>query len=170
MLVARKLVTEFRDDAPFAPDDLAAALNTWATKKPKALKSKTVSDRTMRKAADEAEFCMRTGEWAAARPLHFVALYAHLHERVYGAAPLELGPTERLHAAGMAAQMLKKHFGHQAAEMAEFMRWVWTREQGREKWRRDNDRPGGRIGWRFQFNGSLLTDYRVDQARTAGRK
>jgi len=168
MLVARKIVTEFQQ-SPFDTDDLAKSLDVWATRKPRA-KSKGVGDKPMRKAADEAEHFMRTGEWDAARPIHFVALYAHLHESVYGAAPVELGPTERLHACGAAKRMLEKHFDHQSAEMAAFMRWAWTREKGREQWRRDNDRSGGRIGWSLMFNGALLTDFRIDLARTRLRK
>ena len=103
--------------------------------------------------------------WSEATALDFVALYAILHKSVYQVEAVELGPTERLHAAGAARRLMKKEFGDVSSLMMFYMRWAWTREEGREKWRRDNNRDGGRLGWKLMFNGSLLTDYRVSAKR-----
>jgi len=135
-------------------------------KKPKA---KTIADGAWGKALSWAEEAMRTGDWGDAAPRHYVAAYALLHERTYGVAPAELTPTTRLHAAGMAANLLRREFDGEPGEMAAFLRWTWQREKERETWRRANGRDGGRIGYRLQFTGGLLTDYRVAKARRAGR-
>lgn len=156
-------------EVDFDTEKLSEHLGRWSEKAPRK-KGGTISDGRIRAATAEVLDSMKSGDWADARSVHFVALYAHLHEGVYGAPPAELSPSVRLRASGMAARLLEKHFGGDRGEMAEFMRWTWTREKSREKWRRDNDRPGGRIGWRIQFNGALLDDYRVDIARTKGRK
>jgi hypothetical protein len=148
----------------------ARKLAVWS-EKPESTKqrTKTIADGAWEKACNEARAMMRSADWNEATPRHFVAAYAMLHERVYGAAPGELTPTVRLQAAGAAGRMLKQEFDGDNAQMAAFLHWTWMREKGREDWRRANRREGGRIGWRLQFNGSLLTDYRVDKARKAGR-
>lgn len=129
----------------------------------------TISDSQWGRMRDAVDAYMQLGDWANATPRDFVVLYAILHERVYGVAASELTPAERLHAAGAAARMLAREFAGDPNEMAEFMRWAWQREAVREKWRRDNNRDGGRIGWRLMFNGSLLTDWRLERTRRHAR-
>ena len=141
----------------------------WANKS-KRIKSKTVPNKRFTLATDEAVQRMRDGDWEGTGTLTFIGLYAYLHNAVYGCEPGELGPTERLRAAGMARRMLDRDFDGDAAAMADFMRWCWKRESDREKWRRETGNEGGRISWMLQFGGKLLTDYRVDLARAKARR
>lgn len=113
----------------------------------------------------EANEMRQSGEWERATAQHFVALYAILHKLVYEIEPLELNDTVRTKAVIMASQCLKKHFNGDSSQMAMFMDYVWTKEKSREKWRRDNQREGGRIGWYRQFDGSLVTDWIADARR-----
>jgi hypothetical protein len=100
---------------------------------------------------------------------HFVAMYADLHEKVYGIAPVELDDGKVFHMAKQAAdRLLEKHFGGDPGEMVTFVLWVWDREKGREDWRRGGIKSGGRIGWRLQFGGALVSDYRLDAVRRNG--
>jgi hypothetical protein len=148
----------------------ARNLEAWVGSKDRREKPKTIADAQWRKAREWAEGAMRDGDWSEALPRHFVAAYELLHERTYGVAPAELTPAVRLQAAGLAAAMLRKEFDDDPEEMAEFLRWTWNQEAKTEKWRRANNRDGRRIGFRLQFTGALLTDYRISKKRRAGAR
>lgn len=135
----------------------------------KKARSKTISASVFNRARLEAKEMMRTREWKDATARHLVALYDLMHEKVYGVEALELGPSERHKAALIAGNMIKRYFDGDVVACVEFLRWVWTREIAREKWRRDNRVSGQRIGIRLMFSGSLVTDYRVDMARNPDR-
>ena len=150
--------------------DIARQWEEWGSSRGEKRDRKTITDGRFDKAVREAEAMMRGGDWADAKPLHFVALYVVLHEGVYGVSPGELGPQQRLQACGFAHRLLKHEFDEEPAAMAAFVRWTWQREKEREQWRRANARSGGRIGWRLQFSGTLLTDYRIDCERRKGRR
>jgi hypothetical protein len=93
-------------------------------------------------------------------------LYAMLHEVVYDVAPLELeGATEFAVAQLHVGRFLREVFEGDAERCASFIKWTWRREESREKWRRDNGRDGGRIGWRLQFNRSVVSEWNVDSGR-----
>lgn len=136
----------------------------------KRARSKTISASVFNRARLEAEEMVRTREWSGATARHLVALYDLMHEKVYGVEALELGPSERHKAALIAGNMIKRYFNGDVEACVEFLRWVWTREMGREKWRRENQQSGQRIGIRLMFSGSLVTDYRVDLARNPDRR
>lgn len=104
-------------------------------------------------------------------PRHLVALYAKLHEQVYGAAPGELEEGASFLAASSSAEKLvRASFGGSTREAIEFLRWTWRRERNVVKRRREDGATGRRIGWRLQFaSAALLTDYRVDLAQRSER-
>ncbi len=141
----------------------------WASK-PARGKSKGMSVDTMARAANEMNRMVAEQDWSGAQGKHFVALYAFLHLRVYGVESADLGSSERVYASGAATRMLEREFGGDGAQMAEFMRWCWQREKKTEAWRRANHRSGRRVSWRLQFGGVLLTDWRVEVARTKGKQ
>lgn len=147
---------------------VAGALAAWSgASKPKR-SSSGISPSKWRKHVDDVREMMTSAEWDDANALHLVALYAILHEGVYKvvAAELESSPKERLAATGAAARMLKAHFDGDACKMASFIRWVWLREEWREKKRRDEGTTSSfRVGWRLQFNASLFTEWRLDRVR-----
>lgn len=138
-------------------------------KEPKKPRTITTTKAKRDKDARECKERREQGDWAGARPGHFVALYGACHEKIYGFIPSELESGKEYALAILAAsRMLRSEFEGKSEIMVEFMRWAWKREEGREKWRRDNGKSGQRLGWRLQFNGSLLSDYRVDLARRKG--
>lgn len=150
--------------SPKTLDDWA---NETVTGKPKGEKRNTKSIATAQfdRARVEVEAMMKSGEWEGTSARHLVALYALMHERVYGVAAAELGPKERYTSCLRAGTLVKREFGGDYVEAVEFMRWAWTREKSREKWRRENGKDGGRIGPGLMFGGALLTDYRLAMAR-----
>jgi hypothetical protein len=163
------------DDDLFAPDEPASAKHLTASQsvlefaRPAIERKKRpfrVTPKVVAAALVEAAERAQSGNWRGATGRHLVGLYAHLHEGVYGVAPAELDAQGWAFASAAAARMTDRHFAGDLERSVLFMRWVWRREEDREKWRRANGREGGRIGWRFQFGAaSLVDDYRVDQAR-----
>lgn len=105
-----------------------------------------------------------------------VALYAALHHAVYGVFPGELQGKTWVYACAAAKRLVTEQFAGDYDAAREFLRWVWQREQGREKWRRENlgkkggsANASGRIGWALQFaRQALVTDYRTAQNRELG--
>ena len=130
---------------------------------------KTIAAAAFGRALAEVDAMLVTGDWEGATPRHLVALYERMHERCYGVAPEELGPSERYNATLLAGNMVKNKFEGDLSACVEFMLWAWAREIEAEKWRRENDRSGRRIGVRLMFSGSLLTDYRYHLSRTSRR-
>lgn len=131
--------------------------------------------RSKRRAYDGSKFRARhkealemeeSGDWERATAQHFVALYAILHERVYGIKPLELNDSTRSKAAIMIARSLKDHFGSDPTLMAAFIGDQWNEERATEKWRRENKREGGRLDWYRLFEGSRATKWIMNQKRT----
>jgi hypothetical protein len=148
-----------------------AARNMLAFASPKIVsmerKRKFAASRTQVSAArGEMERRTSSGDWDGASPAAFVALYEWLHRCVYGVDAGDLDPRGWAFATSSARRMVEKDFGGDAAEAVAFMKWVWKREDGREKWRRENGRDGQTIGWRQLFGaGYLRTDYRISKAR-----
>jgi hypothetical protein len=140
--------------------------------KPKAKrKSFSTGDAAFERAKSQVMEMVHEGDFVRCKARHMVALYAVLHEKVYGIAPLELTPKTRALAQTFVTRLMKREFSQgeslDFAAMFSFMRWAWKREESREKWRRDHGRTGFRISWTYMFNGSLVTDYRLDRARVA---
>lgn len=153
MLVASQSVIDFASRA------IARAENP--KKRPMRVSPKRIAQALV-EAADRA----RRSDWEGATGAHLVGLYAHLHEGVYGVAATELDAQGWAFASAAANRMVGQQFGGSFESAVEFLRWVWRREEDREKWRRANGRSGGRLGWRVQFCARwLVDDYRVDVAR-----
>lgn len=160
-------VRAVEDDVRESADEL----EEWVAGKGRKNKKRpaTIPPKAWEKALAEAREMMAGGDWALATPRHYVAVYAIQHEVVYGVAPVELTPTARLRAAGMAANMLVRQLGGSQAAMAAFLRWTWQREAERERYRRDRGGGGGRLTAHAQFNGVVLTDYLLEQNRRRAR-
>lgn len=143
--------------------------NFAAPKDPKKRRTPNTDKSKRERDAREVEERREANDWESARPGHMVALYAMCHEKIYGFIPNELDKGKEYALAVLsAARMLKGEFRGESKIMVEFIRWTWRREQSREKWRRERGQGGQRIGWRLQFNGSMVSDYRVDLARRKG--
>ncbi len=110
---------------------------------------------------------MKRKDWDGMTSGKLVALYWLCHEKVYGVVPVEIDKTTAWETVmKVAGGMVKRHFDDDMERAITFMRWVWTREQEREKWRRDNGRDGQRINWRNQFSQDfLITDWRAAAMR-----
>lgn len=115
---------------------------------------------------DEVDAIRKSSDWDQAKPHHFVGLYVLLHSWCYGVEPAEV-----MGAVGMAARssvdkILRDEFGDDPHQFVHYVKWAWKREKGREKWRRQHGKEGGRLTWRSLFQQRfVLTDYRVDQQR-----
>lgn len=149
-----------------AANSFAAAVGPPRSRKKKPRAAKRTITNAMNVVAERIE----AEEWSDIRPEHLVALYAVCHEDIYGVSAVpELEGEAWYGARSAAASMLRKEFDDDTEAAVEYLRWTWRREQSREKWRRDNGRPGGRITWRAQFcSRTMLTEYRIDQERMNG--
>lgn len=144
-----------------APQD---AIREWAKRAKRQQKRSGGVQR--QKVLDELDSMLSSGEWGEARPVHLVELYCMLHERVYGVEALDLrGQLNRQAAARMVLTMLQRDFDSVVADVVEFMRWSWQREEAREEWRRRNNTGRRRLTWRMQFGGELLTEYLMQRVR-----
>lgn len=128
---------------------------------PKRSKKRGVGERMTRGAFEKqlakTRALMKAEAWDQFKPKDFVFLFAHLHEHVYGALPLEVAETPNL-AYLAAGRQLRNEFSGNVDRFLEFIRWTWRREKLAHP-KRTSD---FRIGWRYQFSAaSLMTDYRV---------
>jgi hypothetical protein len=120
---------------------------------------------------EEALRMMDSGEWAEARGRHFVAVYAIMFRKVYGITVGSELSTKRSWelASSRATRLLTSEFADDPADLAEYMRWLWARELGREKWRRQNRQDGGMLSLELCFSGRLVTEWRLNEARHGSR-
>jgi hypothetical protein len=150
--------------------------------KPRRVRAFGLAPAAIRKAGEETAAMASTGAWDGARGVHLVALYAWLHQQVYGVEAGELSGVGQGSAAVKAAQVewaaasvsaqkfCAKEFGGEFAECVEFMRWAWRREEAVEKKRRSGESTSDfRMGWRYQFSARLATDHRIAAARKHSR-
>ncbi len=137
-------------------DDFAALAD-----KPTQKRSATGLARQIR----ETKEMMKSDDWSKAKASHLVALYSVLHEMVYGVAP-ELKGDDLKQAKMAAGLFLKTKCGGSVPKAVEFLKWVWKKEKGTEKWRRENQVDGKVMGWPLMFRyPSLWTSYKVGQER-----
>lgn len=159
------------DDAlGFDPERSAAAkeLARWAGKRPALTR---VNAAGLEESLTEAAAMMSSAEWGDAKPRHFVALWAMCHERVYKASAVgELAGLGWRAAVKAAAVMLRDEFEGEAQRMAEYVRWCWLREEGKERWCKERGYARrARVTWRHQFGSAMLADWRVEMARKGKR-
>lgn len=116
---------------------------------------------------------MRARDWTGEiTATQLVALYWLCHEHVYGTPPIELDKVGLWNRVCMlAATMVKTHFDGDYDRAIVFMRWVWAKEQGKEKWARENKKETRRISWQNQFvHGHLITSWRTAGIRSQNRR
>lgn len=135
--------------------------------RPRGERKRTLGKASLARASDEVDAMVKADDFKKAGGKHFVALYAKLHLKVYGAEAEEMGPQDRLAAVSSAGRCLATQFEGDGDLMADFVVWAWQREDGREKWRRETGNGGRRLGWRLLFSSTLVADYRVEAARRA---
>ncbi len=133
--------------------------------KKKPAKRRSVASSTFERTLLETQEMIDSRDWTACAARHLVALYDLMHRKTYGVEPTMTG-SERYRSTMIAGSFVLRVFGGDFEKALEYLRWVWTREMGREKWRRENGREAGRLSLRSIFSGSfLLDDYRVAMAR-----
>lgn len=157
-------------DEPSGPSDAAEELDRMSAARIKVRRRPWtgVSAGVRGRYEYEVEERRTSGDWSGACSNHLVALYAWLHERVYGVASEVMADgIEFSSASTLANRMMLRDFAGDVVACVEFTRWAWRREQGREAWRRENRKDGSRLGWRFFFKpgGPLVVEYRIDLAR-----
>lgn len=160
------------------------------TKKPK-----TIAAGVFNRARSETQAMIDSGEWSECTPRHLVALYDLMHMQIYGVealmssterheAVLRMGSFVR-RAFGTAIDCCdRRQTSHEAPKTLtcktcgadvptrantdpaiDYFRWLWTREMGREKWRRENDRDGERLTIHACISSMRLTDYKLHLTR-----
>ena len=159
-----------------AEREASARFEAWVTPAPRKLDAKGKPARKKPAAgpalvarAVEEMTEIRTGEaWHRAQPKHFVALYASLHEHVYGVKPIELGK-EWPFAVSACRKLMKDEFEADPLRFVKFMQWVWADEVKAAK-KRDASNTF-RIGWKYMFvSRGMVTNYRVVQVRAGKGK
>lgn len=149
----------------------ALSMDAFAPPKAKPKKTFQTNKGTRDRVLKEAAEFRAKNDWSKAKPSHFVALYSDCHDKVYGFRPIELETGKDFALATLAAsRLLQTHFKNNREVMLEFIRWTWQREEGRERWRRQNSTSGQRLGWRLQFHVSLISDFRIDYERRNVKK
>jgi len=131
---------------------------------PKPRKKRAMAASTLDRAMVEMQEMIDARDWAGCVPRHLVALYVLMHKKTYGIEPT-MSASERYRYAGMAAGFVKRAFAGDMTRALSYLRWVWTREIERERWRRENGREGGRLSFNVMLCNSLLDDWRLHQAR-----
>lgn len=160
----RKKTVSSREDTS-AEDAMDAFLNHGRAKAPPGTKrGRTLPP--VEVAINEAERRATAADWEDATGRAFVGLYALCHRLVYGVVPVDLDAANLARASKLAASCLHKHFADDRAEFVEFVKWSWEREKGKEAWALRNGVTRGRLSAMAQFSGGLVTDYRVDLARS----
>lgn len=135
---------------------------------PRKAKKKTFAAAVFGKAIEETKVMIANGDFEGCGARHLVALYSLMHDKVYGVEPV-MSSSERHTAVLRMGGFVKHHFGGDFQQAVAFYRWVWTREIGREKWRRENKREGSRLSIGLLMSGSIITDYRVALSRNRTR-
>lgn len=149
----------------------AASVDDWiGIKKPRLKRKPRVAQPLINGYVEIARSLSKSGEWDTASPARYsellVGLYIVCHEKVYTVYPTELNPEIFAVAVGAARKMLYDQFDGKVFDAVQFMRWLWTREIGKERWRKENAVEARRIDWRSQFSGAyFITDYRIHLAR-----
>jgi hypothetical protein len=117
--------------------------------------------RPLEEAMKVAAECASTGDWDNTGPEHLVALFAIMHERVYGIAPNEIAVSWAA-ACKYAGAVLQREFAGSMDAAAEYLDWRWSRVRAQEKRRKANGLGTQyRLGWRFLFSPDSLMDWRV---------
>ncbi len=137
-----------------------------ATAKEKPKRRATMAASVFNRAVAETEAMMAEGDWSQCTARHIVALYDLMHMKVYGIES-SMSSGDRHIAALRAGSFAKRELGGDFEKVVDYFRWVWTREMGREKWRRENGREGARLTIGWCFGGALFTDYRLALTRRA---
>lgn len=152
--------------APRAGSSKIVSFDEFAARAPKRSKGlRAAGKQDIATSLDEATLMRTAGVWKAARPRHFVALYAQLHAHVYGAEPTELRGKTWTAACLMASRLLAGDFSGDAGRLVAFVVWAWKREK---KAHAKGNEDRRRMGWRLQFSSALVTDYRVHLAQRSG--
>lgn len=104
----------------------------------------------------------------AKKPETLVALFCWAHEAIYGVSCVAEVAKLFNGAVSSCKKLMADEFHESFDETLEYVRWVWKREQAREKWRRENG-VGRVLTWFNVFKyRNLVTEMRVDNVRTKG--
>lgn len=155
------------DDEPLS-EEMKSIVGKVSKKLERRKKTKTIAASSFDRACIEVEEMIKTGKWAGCRARHLVALYDLMHYKCYKIEDASLGSKERYNATMLATTFTKREFGEgNFVKVVEYMRWLWSREMEREKWRRENYKEGGRLGYYHVFGNKNLTEYKLYLARNS---
>lgn len=157
------------------PDDFEAEGEKRAVRKkmhPLPYKRKAginITDRSWKKARHEMLEKAQSGDWANTKPLHLLVLHCELFNKIYKFEALDTYGKMRTHAVFAVANLLKTAFNGDVEKIVAYVKWVWTREEEREEYRKANGKGGQTLGWKLVFSHHLLNDFANDLRRKAAR-
>lgn len=128
--------------------------------KPKPKRRTTIAASVFTRAIAEVGTMMVTHEWDTFSARHVVALFDVMYKKTYGIEPSTTA-VERHRFTMQAAQFVNREFGGNYDAALDFYQWLWAREVGREKWRRENGRAGGSLSMWSMVSTQHLNDYRL---------
>lgn len=130
----------------------AESLGEWA-KEPGTRPRKI--PRTLEDCTASVEKRMASGNWKGTIPGELVALYGELHQCVYKCDARDIRGSMFRVAAAAAERFVRVELKDNIEEAVEYVVWAWQREDGREKWRRQNNSASTfRLAWRLLFMGN----------------
>lgn len=126
---------------------------------------KTVSSSSFERTKEEFERMLEDDDWDRCEARHLIAFFEQAHTICYGVEDASLDAQTRYKAVRTADAFVKREFSGNFVKTVAYFRWLWLRESGREKWRRENSVQGGHVTWYTAFSGKTLTEYRLFLAR-----
>jgi hypothetical protein len=166
------------------------------TAKEKRAKPKTMAAAVFNRARVETQAMMDSCDWEGCTARHILALYDLMHVKTYGIEAsmsaterhqlvlraggfvrrefgvvidcCEMRQASRSVAETLTCSSCGEHVATKGnfVDAVDYFCWLWTREIGREKWRREHpERGGGRLTMGICMAGTVITDYRLALTR-----
>jgi len=102
--------------------------------------------------------------WEKLTATTLLNLWVWCHTEIYGVRP-NLPPQQWERALMRIGKMARDEFDGDYTAFLAYVHWAWGREQGYEKYRRDNGQSRPPMGVYKLFGTMVLTDYRIEKAR-----
>lgn len=125
---------------------------------------RSVSKESVQRAEEEAIAMMRSKDYAGARPMHLVALWAWAHRETYGVAPA-MAAKDWSRARILASKIVTDDFEGRAEAAVAFVRWSWAEESRQRDYRIDKGLTITPLGWALQFSRRHVVKWRANHAK-----
>lgn len=124
----------------------------------------TVAAAVFERTRVEAQAMIDSQNFDGCSARHIVAIYDLMHLKIYG-VEVSMSATDRHTYTLRAGGFVKREFSGDYAKMIVYFRWLWSREMGREQWRRETGNEGASLHIAACFAGKAITEYRIALSR-----